>query len=66
MILDGGGNRFLSDGGITSVASDACKSNCVVEVLENRASVVMELTTVLDWLLLTPSWGSCTSVRCIM
>ena len=54
MILDGGGNLFFSDVGITSVASD-CRSNCVVEVLENRASVGMELATGLDWLLLAPS-----------
>jgi hypothetical protein len=54
---------FLSD---TVVASGNASVTVVVEVLGNRTSVVVELTTGLDWLLLTPSWGSRASVCCIM
>ena len=66
-ILGGGSDLFLSDAGITSVASvNVCGAMCVVEVLVDRASVVLGLTFGLDWLLLTPSWGSCASVRVMM
>ncbi len=55
MILGGGSDLFLADAGISGVASDAWRSICVVEVLGDRASVVVALTSWLDWLLLTPS-----------
>ncbi len=58
-----GSDLFLAD---TIVASDNASVPVVVEVLGNRVSVVMELTTGLDWLLLTPSWGSRASVCSIM
>ncbi len=46
MILGGGSDLFLSDAGIASVASDnACGAICVVEVLGDSASAVVELTS---------------------